>query len=386
MPTSDVVVIGAGVVGASVAYHLARDGRTRVRVLERCSRPGEGSTGKATGGFRAQFGSEINVRLSLLSREKLLGFREEVGVDPGFQPCGYLFLAERPSTLAALHAALDVQRRAGFADARPVEVDEIRELNPAVRADNLCGGVYCPSDGFLRPLEILRGYVEAARRLGVSFEFGAPCLGFRRAGERITAVDTPGGEVPASAVVNAAGPWAARVAALAGVQIPVVPLRRQVAETEPFGRLPPDMPMTIFAEDGFHLRVRDGRVLLLKPEEPRTPDPYDTTVDPGWLQRVVERAHAAVPCLTDVTVRPERAWAGLYEMSPDSHALLGAAPGVENLFLASGSSGHGVMHAPALGQLLAEIILKGRASSLDVHALRPGRFAEGEPNPGTVFL
>ena len=146
------------------------------------------------------------------------------------------------------------------------------------------------------------------------------------------------------------------------------------------------MPLTIFAEDGFHLRVRDGRVLLLWPDEPRDADPFDCTVDPAWFRRTVARAREAVPCLAGAPIRLADGWAGLYEMSPDGHALLGAAPGAANLYLANGSSGHGVMHAPALGHLLAEIVLDGTASTLDAQALRPGRFAAGEPNEAPVLL
>ena len=380
------MIVGAGVIGASVAWHLAARGCTNVRVLESEPRSGEGSTGKATGGFRAQFGSEVNVRLSLLSREKLLRFRDELGVDPGFRPCGYLFLVERQETLDAFAAAREVQRRAGFTDARPVDLDEVAGINPAVRLDGLRGGVFCPSDGFIRPLEILRGYLAAAERLGVRFDYGEPCVGLRVEHGRVVAVETPSGAIPAGAVVNAAGAWAASIAALADVHIPVRPLRRQVAITGPFAALPEDMPLTIFAEDGFHLRVRDGRVLLLWSDEPRSADPFDCTVDPTWFERTVARARQAIPCLAAAPIRFADACAGLYEMSPDGHALLGPAPGVENLYLANGSSGHGVMHAPPLGQLLAEMVLDGRATSLDVRALRPERFAEGTRNVAPVFL
>lgn len=383
---SDVVIVGGGIIGASVAYHLARSGCRSVRVLDGSSGPGQGTTGRATGGFRAQFGSEINVRLSLLSREKLLCFRDEVGIDPGFRSCGYLFLAQHPSTLAALDSLRDVQRRAGFAGAYRVGTDEIRQINPAVRLDDLCGGVFCSSDGFLRPLDMLRGYVDAARHLGVRFEYRQPCRGFRMLRNRIVGVETAVEVIPAGCVVNAAGAWATLVGRHAGIEIGVSPVRRQVATTGPFDRLPQDMPMTIFAEDGFHLRVRDGRVLLLWPDTPRTADPFDDTVEPAWFEAVVTRAHERVPCLAQASIRIEDCWAGLYDMSPDGHALLGLAPGVENLFLATGSSGHGVMHAPALGQLLAEIVLEGEASTLDVRALRPSRFAEGEPNVAPVLL
>ena len=387
MSSAEVVIIGAGVVGASVAYHLAKRGCGRILVLERHRAPGQGSTGRATGGFRAQFGSEVNVRLSLLSREELLSFEEEMGVDPGYRPCGYLFLAGDEAQLEALRGAQEVQRAAGLAEAREVTPSEIGEINPWVRVDGLVGGVYCPTDGFLRPMEILRGYVENAERLGVRFEYGVEQVGFRTDGRgRISAVRTSGGDVGAGSVVNAAGAWAALVARGAGLDLPVEPLRRQVAVTQPFDDLPEEMPMTIFTEDGFHFRVRDGRVMLLWPDKPVVEDPFDQGVEEAWLESVIERARARVPSLARASIDRENCWAGLYEMSPDGHALLGEAPGMENLYLANGSSGHGVMHAPALGQLLAEIMLDGAARTADTHVLRPSRFDEGKPNVAPTLL
>ena len=387
MRSAEAVVIGAGVIGASVAYHLAARGCGPVVVLERNPEPGQGSTGKATGGFRAQFGSGINVRLSLLSREKLLPCEEELGVDPGYRPCGYLFLASDEAQLDALRGAQEVQRAAGFEDAREVSSPEIEELNPAVRAEGLVGGVYGPTDGYLRPTEVLRGYVEGAQRLGARFEYGVECAGFEldRSG-RIAVVRTQAGEVATGAVVNAAGPWAGVVAREAGLDVPVQPLRRRAAVTQPFDALPEDMPMTVFLEDGFHLRVRDGRVLLLLPDEPDAADPFDQSVDDAWVRTVVETARERVPCLREAAIDRAKCWAGLYEMSPDGHALLGRVDEIDNLYLANGSSGHGVMHAPALGQLLAEIMLDGAASTLDAHALRPSRFAEDEPNLAPTLL
>jgi sarcosine oxidase subunit beta len=386
--SAEVLVIGAGVIGASVAYQLARRGYGPILVLERNGSPGQGSTSRATGGFRAQFGSEINVRLSLLSREKLLRFDEELGVDPGYRSCGYLFLADDEAQLDALRGAQDVQRAAGLEETREVTPSEVEDINPAIRAHGLTGGVFCSTDGFIRPMQILRGYTEGATRLGVRFEYGVECTGFQFDGSgRVSAVRTSDGDVVAvGSVVNAAGAWAALVARNAGLDLPVEPLRRQAAVTHPFDALPEDMPMTIFVEDGFHFRVRDGRVLLLWPDKPLVADPFDTSVSDAWLESVVERARSRVPGLSQTCIDREKCWAGLYEMSPDGHVLLGRATGVENLYLVNGSSGHGVMHAPALGQLLAEIIVDGAAHTLDTHALRPSRFAEGEPNLALTLL
>jgi sarcosine oxidase subunit beta len=388
MRTAEVVIVGGGIVGASVAYHLAARGVRDVLVLERGRRPGVGSTGRATGGFRAQFGTEVNVRLSLLSREKLMRFREETGVDPDFRQRGYLFVATSEAELAALVLAQAVQRECGLTESRALTAEEVARLNPALSAEGIAGGVYSPTDGFVRPLEVMRGYAEAAARLGARFEYGETLEGFEVSARGVvTALRTSDGEVSAGVVVNAAGAWAAEVGRLAGVEVPVTPLRRQVAVTRPTALLPEEMPMSVYVRDGFHLRVRDGRVLLLWPDEPRRGvEPFGTAVDEEWLAAVVSKARARVPCLGAAGIDRAECWAGLYEMSPDRHALLGRAPGLENFYLANGSSGHGVMHSPALGQLLAEQVLDGDAHTLDVHALRPARFAEGEPNVGPELL
>ena len=372
--------------GASLAWHLTAMGCRSVLLLDRGHEPGAGSTGRATGGFRSQFASAINVRLSLLSREKLRTFREETGGECGYDPVGYLFLATDPSQLSILADAMHVQRAAGLTDSAIIGVEDIARINPNIVLDGVAGASFGPTDGYIRPMGLLRGYLDSAIRAGAQVEYGTAPVGFERAGGRITAVNTSKGTVATGHVVNAAGAWARDVAAVAGLDLPVEAVRRQVAITEPTSALPARTPMTIFADDGFHFRVRDGRVLLLWPVETRGLDPYDTTFDAGWLDGVIERTHRRVPSLRNVSIDRAGCWCGLYEMSPDHHAILGAAPGQENFWLINGSSGHGVMHSPILGQLLAEMILTGRAQSLDVSALRPSRFMEGALNPAPVLL
>jgi sarcosine oxidase subunit beta len=228
---------------------------------------------------------------------------------------------------------------------------------------------------------MLEGYLAAARRLGVQVHWGVEATGLSlRADGTISAVQTSHGTVGVAAVVNAGGAWASDVARFAGVELPVLPLRRQVAVTQPFDLLPSDMPMTIFAGDGFHLRVRDGRVLLLWPTPGAEGRPWDTAVEPSWIEAVLAKARRRVPVLRGATIDRSASWGGLYEVSPDKHAILGVAPGCRNFYLVNGSSGHGVMHAPALGQLLAEIVSDGDTTTLDVTPLSPRRFAEGRLN------
>jgi sarcosine oxidase subunit beta len=387
MRRAAVAVIGGGVMGASVAFHLASRGQRDVVILDGAIGPGAGSTGRATGGFRAQYGTAINVRLSLLARSKLLAFREETGVDPGYLPAGYLWLAVSEAELRALDAGRRVQHAEGLREAVAVTPDDIARLNPCVRLDGIAGGAFCPSDGFIRPLQILEGYLAAGARLGVRAEWGAEVTGLRRRGDGpIELVETSAGPISVGAIVNAAGPWAAAVAEMAQLPLPVVPLRRQIAATTPCELLPANMPMTIWAGDGFHLRVRDGRVLLLWPTSGVPGRPFDTSVDPAWIDAVTAMAHERVPTLRSAAVDRPASWAGLYEMSPDKHAIVGALPRCPNFYCINGSSGHGVMHSPALGQLLAEIMCDGRATTLDIAGLAPDRFERGALIPAAGLL
>lgn len=350
---TSIAILGAGVTGASVAYHLALRGVRDIVLLDRAHEPGGGSTSRATGGFRAQFDCETEIRMSLLSRSKLERFEEETGVDPGYHPHGYLFLARSDDELQALAAAQRLQHACGLHEARMIPAEDAYALNPAIGDASVTGGAFCPTDGFLRPMDILRGYSEAARRLGVRFEYGVEFQECVADGERVSRVRTSGGDVLADTFVNALGAWAGA---------PVVPMRRCVAATRGTRGLEESMPMTIWAGDWYHLRVRDGRVLLLWPDDP--PNPH-------WLARVKRMTAERVPLLRDIEI--DDCWSGLYEMSPDEHALVGISPRFGNLYLATGSSGHGVMHAPAIGQLLAELMLDGRAS-IDIATLDPSRF------------
>ena len=386
-----VLVVGAGVVGASVAWHLAARGAADVLLVDAAPGPGAGSTGRAVGGFRGQFATAPNVRLSVLAREKLLRFADEVGADPGYREVGYLFLAHDRAALDALRAARRVQHACGLTQAVELTPDEAAAINPHVLLAGAVGASWCPTDGTTRPLQILRGYLDDAERRGVRVAWDTRVTGVERdASGRIVRVRTSRDDVTPGVVVNAAGPWAGQLAALAGVDLPVRPVRRQIAVAEPAPDMPLDdaFPMTIWTSDVFHLRVRDGRALLNWPVD--TPSPSgsaeDLTVHRPWVDEVWEKARGRVPALRAGRLDDDAHYVGLYEMSPDKSLILGVAPGCPNMILANGSSGHGVMHAPATGQLVAELVLDGRATAMDVHALRPERFAEGDALPLSGIL
>ena len=365
---TDVVVVGGGVIGASVAWHLARLGLRGVLVLDRGAAPGEGSTGQ--------------IIVAGTANETGAGITYALGGSAGSQGAGTgLFALARYNSDSSGNLSLDTafgsNGEAGLHEARMVEPRQIAQLNPAVSLDSVIGGAFCPTDGFLRPLSILRGYLDGARRLGARIRFGEEVTALARGQDgRIEKVRLASGEISCGTVVNAAGAWAGVLGRQAGIEVPVAPLRRQVACTMPSAALPEDMPMTLWTGDGFHVRVRDGRVLLLRPT-PGAADAFEAEVEDSFIREVRALAERRVPVLAGVEIDRAHCWAGLYEMSPDGHALLGWAPGCENLLLVNGSSGHGVMHAPALGALAAEMIAHGTTQSLDVRELRPSRFEEG---------
>jgi sarcosine oxidase subunit beta len=382
---AQVAIIGGGVIGASIAYHLAREGVDDILIVDRAHGPGAGSTGRATGGYRAQFATAVNVQLSLLSREKLLRFEDDTGVDPGYYEVGYLWLASKESEMAALRGAHRVQRDQGLDEVREIDVKAIAEINPLVSHDGLIGGSFCPTDGYIRPLEILRGYLESSERLGVRFLWDAECTGLEVSGAKVMRVRTTRGEIDVERVVNAGGPWAARIAAMAGVELPVAPLRRQAAFTVPTSIIPADMPMTIFMSDGFHIRAREDRALLSWPNADSEGEPAELVADDPWIDEAAAMMRHRLPALRGIAIDRPLCYAGLYETSPDHHAIIGVSPHCQNMFFANGSSGHGVMHAPAIGSIVADMILE-RKPQIDVSMLRPSRFDEGQPVTATELL
>ena len=382
----DVLVGGAGVIGASVAWHLAARGVTGVAVLDAGAAPGAGSTARATGGYRGQFSTAVNVRLSLESRRKLLRFRDEVGTDPQYRQVGYLFLCDGPAHLDAFREARAVQHACGLHEAVEIGVAEAAALAPHARLDGVAGAAWCPTDGTIRPMEILRGYLAGVERAGVPVHWGARVTGVERdAGGRIVAVESTAGRFTPGQVVNAAGAWAGGVAALAGVDLPVRPARRQIAVAVGHG-LPDDVPMTIWARDAFHLRVRDGQALLNWPVDTPAGHPFSLDLHRPWVEATWAMARERVPAMSHARLDDTAHWVGLYELSPDKTVILGHDPACPNLLLVNGSSGHGVMHSPALGHLAAELLVDGHATLLDVRPLRPTRFAEGDAHPVNDLL
>ncbi|HYP01758.1 MAG TPA: FAD-dependent oxidoreductase [Pyrinomonadaceae bacterium] len=380
--TADVVIIGGGIVGASVAFHLAERGCADVLIVEREAAQGLGSTGRATGGVRAQFATSINIQMSRYSIDFFTRFEEATGGRScGYEPAGYLFVATTEAHLDYLTRTRERQRAEGLANVELVGAAEIARRVPGLRTDDVRGGSFCPTDGFIAPLKVMRGFTERAVERGVRVWTETSVTGIEVEGGRVACVQTTRGRISTRAVVNASGAWAAETARLAGVEIPVVPLRRQLVSVRPRAPLPAGLPMVIDLSDGFHFRpeardVEAPGALLAWPDDAETAG-FKTDFDPAFAEKVFRRARVRAPFLADAEVNASRCRAGLYEVTPDNHAIIGESGEVCGLFFANGFSGHGVMHSPATGRIVAELILDARAQLLDVSALGAERFAAG---------
>jgi sarcosine oxidase subunit beta len=392
--TADVVIIGSGIVGSSVAYHLAEQGCTNVLVVEREAHQGKGSTGKSMGGVRAQFATPVNIQMSRYSIDFFSHFDEVVGHPADYRAHGYLFCATSQRHLEYLKKNREKQIALGVKNVELISPEDIAAMVPQLRVDDIIGGTYCATDGFVDPHSVMMGFMLKARARGVRLWLDTAVTGIEVEGSavtqpqrdrRVTGVMTSRGLISTRVVVNAAGPWAANVALMAGAELPVEPLRRQLVPTEPFDGLPKLFPMVIDMSTGFHFR-REGKGILLAWKDPEETAGFKTDFDNSFIEKILTRAADRVPCLVDAEVNPRRAWAGLYEMTPDHHAIIGPAPDVDGLYFVNGFSGHGVMHSPASGRVAADLILHGRSDLIDASQLSVERFAQGRSLEETAIL
>jgi glycine/D-amino acid oxidase-like deaminating enzyme len=386
MQTADVVIIGGGIVGSSIAWHLTEAGCKNVLVIERESAQGKGSTGKSMGGVRAQFSTPVNIQMSLYSIPFYAAFDERLGHPAGYRPQGYLFAATKQSHLDYLRANFEKQTALGLTTVRLLSASEIKSMLPLVRSDDILGGSFCSTDGFVDPYSAMNGFMASAVEKGATLWKKTEVTQISLDEKGISGVDTSRGHVATRTVVNAAGPWAAQLAKLAGIDLPVEPLRRMLVPSEPFDEFPQSAPMIIDMSNGFHFRP-EGRGFLMAWNDPEETPGYKTDFEPSFVEKILVLAANRVPIFENLPVNPKKAWAGLYEMSPDHHAILGPVPAVPGLFLANGFSGHGVMHAPATGKVLSDLILAGETSIVsDVSVLGFERFAKGNLLHETALL
>jgi sarcosine oxidase subunit beta len=368
--SGSVVIVGAGIVGCSVAYHLSARGCKDVILLEKAATEVTGSTTRSAAGVRHQFASEVNIRLSIYSIERLKNFTEEIGGHSGLRQIGYLLLISDEKTWDQYRASVALQNSLGVAS-RVLSVQEIRELIPMANLDGVLGATFCAADGHCDPHGVATGYLNAALSRGVQIRRSTPAIGLVTKCGHVMSVRTPDGLIACETVVNAAGPWAGQVGALAGLRVPVEPYRRCIYMTEPVSIEP--FPFVIDTASGFYIRP-EGEKLLIGVTNEDEPSSENLAVDWEWLETVLERGSARFPFLANTGIVRRNCWAGLYENTPDHNPILGRHPDLPNYIDASGFSGHGVMHSPATGMLIAEEILDGRAHSINIDDLRIARF------------
>ncbi len=374
--TAEVVIVGGGIVGVSIAYHLAARGLKDVVVVEKEDMVGTGSTGRCAGGFRHQFSTEANIQLSLLSVGKLLRFEEEMDQELDFHQDGYLFLLNNQKDVDVFSKNIELQKTFDI----PVELlkpEDISRVLPdtEIRLDDVIAASYCGKDGVSDPAGVTEGFRKNAARLGAEIYTDQEVIGIDVAGGRITGVRTKDHRIATPIVINAAGPHAGMIGKMANVEVPVVPLRRFIWTTKPFDKVPSRWTLVIDFSTGFYFHRESGGVLFGMGNREEGPS-FDLSVDWEFFEDVMEIAIDRFPPIAETAI--QKSWAGSYETSPDANPILGRVPGVDGFIVANGFSGHGFQHAPGVGQLIAEEILDGKATTLDISPFSIERFSSAE--------
>ena len=358
--------------GASAAYHLAKRGFHNIVLVEKENYCGTGATGRCAGGVRYQFSTEINVKLSMASLPMIERFKEEIGQEVNYRQCGYLLVATNEKEAAIFKHNVEMQNSLGI-KTQFLSGDEVRARLPLMKFEDAIAGTFNQKDGTVDPNGVVMGYINAAQKLGVKAIPSTEVIGITLSGGNVKEVQTNFGGIKTRMILNAAGPWSSQIGRMAGVEIPVIPLRRQMFTTNPLKEVTEDFPFVIdFAKSlYFH---REGEGLLIGMSNQNEKPGYDQNVDENFELVNLEAAIERMP-LVEKASRASH-WAGLYEVTPDAHPIFGATP-VDGFTLCTGFSGHGFMHGPISGKLMSEFILDGKFSSIDVSMLDLKRFEEG---------
>lgn len=371
---ADVVVIGGGVIGTSVAYHLAEAGAD-VLLVEQAALA-SGSTSRAAGGVRAQFSDPLNIAIALRSLEAFGRFAERPGGEIDLHRVGYLFLLDRAEDVAAFERSVALQNELGVPSRLVTPVDAA-ELSPLAGLEGVLAAAFCPLDGHASSEAVVHGYAAGARRHGATIVTECAVTAIEAEAGTIHSVTTSEGCVVTSTVVCCAGAWSRGVGALAGVDLPVEPIARQITYTAPLAGLPDRVPLTIDFSTGFYFH-REGPGLLFGMADRDQPAGFDAPIDPDWLIRVLEVAERRAPVLVDAGIAG--GWTGYYETSPDHNALVGESTFARRFLYATGFSGHGFLQGPAIGEIVRDLVL-GQEPFVDVSALSAARFATGTARP-----
>ena len=371
MESADVVIAGGGISGCALAYQLAKR-KVDVVLLER-ETLGSQSTGKCAGGVRQQFSTEANVRVQRMSVKMLESFEQETGHPADFRQIGYLFVFTQPQQVEDFRHNMEMWHRVGLTEARWVDAAEAAELAPVLNVDDVLGCTFCPTDGIASPADVTIGYAAGARRLGARLKEGVEVTGIDVSSGRVQGVRTSAGDIATRLVINCAGPWAASIGRMAGLEIPVLPYRRHIAVTGTFPAVPRTMPMTVDFQTSCYFHP-EGDGVLIGMSDRAEPPGFGTEVNWEFMEKMFEQAARRAPALAGAGMKT--AWAGLYESTPDHQAILGPIGEVEGFWCAAGFSGHGFMQAPAASLLLTQLLLD-KKSEIDISSFAFERFARG---------
>jgi sarcosine oxidase subunit beta len=372
--TAEVVVVGGGVIGTSTAFHLAEAG-VEVCLVER-GELASGSSSRAAGGFRAQFSDPLNISIGLRSIEAFTRFGDRPGAEIDLRQVGYLFLLDRPEDVAAFEQGVALQNELGV-PSRFVELEEAGRLCPLAGLEGVLAATFSPLDGHASPEAVVHGYAAAARTHGATIRTRCEVTAIDLDGDEIRRVRTGQGEVETGTVVCAGGAWSPALARMVGVNLPVEPVLREVGFTGPDATLPEPIPLTVDFSTGFYFH-REGPGLLFGMADRDQPPGFDAPTDPAWLETVTSVAERRLPRLLHLGIAG--GWKGYYEVTPDHNALVGEAREPSRFLYATGFSGHGFLQAPAVGEIVRDLVL-GREPFVDVSPLSAERFALAAPRP-----
>lgn len=376
---ADVLIVGAGAIGCSIGWELARRGAGKVVVLDR-GKAGYGSSIRATGGLREQFSTEINIRFSQMSIPFFRNAVETLGGSIDYDEVGYIFLARSQEQASAFERNVALQCSLGV-DAHYMIPDAMERNWPWINLEGVVGASWCPTDSLIDQRAYVHLLVDRTRDAGVDIREGINVSDLVTSGERVTGVRTDDGVLTADVVVLAAGAWSPPIAASVGLDLPVEGSRREIFTTTPVATLPERMPFVAdFNVGGYVRRDADGFRVSGRLDRGASDNPE---VNPAGGPPTLEWAASLIPEMARASLTG--GWAGLTEVTPDHHALLGPVEGLDGLIVATGFSGHGLMHAPATGLLVGELILDGRAHSLDIDPLSPLRFERGQALSETMY-
>lgn len=378
--SADVVIIGGGIIGLSVAFHLAKEKYGNIVLVEKEQLLGSGSTSKAAGGIRAQFATKENIQMSMLSEKLFKSFKEDTGSEALFDQVGYLFLIKDDVDVTAFKKNYELQRSLGL-NVELLLPDEIKKYAPHVSLDGVQMGTFCPDDGLGDPYEFLSGYDHAVRKLGVEIELEVEVKDIEVTSDKVTTVKTAKGNISTPLIINCTGAYSKLIGKMVGADVKIEPYRRQIVTTGELNFVKPNFPMVVDVQSGLYFH-KESKGLLLGWADKSVKPSFDISLDPDYTDAILEKALALIPQLEDAEIANE--WAGLYETTPDHREIIGYEPAVQGMFHVAGFSGHGFMHAPAAGLVTAEI-LTGKTPSVDVTNYAPDRF-ENEVLAGETYV